>query len=293
MLRGRRQKNGRPARRGPWFTLLLSLVVFALLGFVAIGLPREAFVFAGCLHSLTFVMVGLNLAATSGQLLFNPEEAEVLLHRPIDPRALLSAKLQTIALVSFALALAVNLCGLYVGVNGTPAGWLFLPAHLISLALEVLFATGFMVLAYNLCLRWFGRERLDNLMTAVQVTVAVGIMLGGQVLPRLLRDFDFSHLQMPVWLMVFPPIWFASLDLFLSGQALAKSQLVAAAFGVATTALVVWFGVVRLASTYEQGMETLNEAGPGATRVGGHGKWIARLRRWPLLRWWLRDPVEA
>jgi ABC-2 type transport system permease protein len=291
MLRGRRQKQGKPSRFGPWVTFCLPLGLFALVSIVALGFPRQPFIYAGLLHSLAFLMVGINLATTGGQLLFNPEEADVLLHRPIAPRSLLSAKLQTIGFFSLAMALAINAAGLVIGVLDTAAGWRFLPAHLVSLALEVLFTTGFIVLAYNLCLRWFGRERLDNFMTAVQVLLAVGIMAGGQLVPRLLRGLDFAHLQVPQWLLVFPPIWFAALDAVLTGD-FAKQMLLPAALGVVATAFVVWLGVVRLASTYEQGLETLNEADSRAP-AGGHGRGIERLLHLPVLRWWLRDRVEA
>jgi hypothetical protein len=292
MLRGRRQRHGgKPSRLGPWLALGLSLGFFSLVSLVALAFPHTPFIFAGLLHSLAFLMVGMNLATTGGQLLFNPEEAEVLLHRPIEPRSLLSAKLQTVGCFSLAMAVAINLAGLIVGAVDTAAGWRFLPAHVVSLALEVLFTCGFIVLAYNLCLRWLGRERLDNFMTAVQVVLAVGIMAGGQIVPRVLGGLDFAHLQVPQWMLVFPPVWFAALDEVLTGN-FTPQMLLPAAVGVTATALVVWLGVVRLASTYEQGLETLNETDSTAP-AGGHGRGIARLLRAPGLRWWLRDPVEA
>ncbi len=291
MLRGRRQRQGRPSRLRPWLALGLSLGFLSLISVIAVGFPRELFIYAGLLHSLAFLMVGMNLATTGGQLLFNPEEAEVLLHRPIEPRSLLSAKLQTIGFFSLAMAVAINLCGLVVGALDTAAGWRFLPVHVVALALEVLFTTGSIVLAYNLCLRWFGRERLDNFMTAVQVVLAVGIMAAGQIVPRMLRGLDFAHVQVPQWMLVFPPVWFAALDAVLTGD-FAMQMLVPAAAGLVATALVVWFGVVKLASTYEQGLETLNETDSTAP-AGAHGRGIARLLHWPGLRWWVRDPVEA
>jgi hypothetical protein len=291
MLRGRRQRHGKPSRLKPWLALSLSLGLFALISFVAMGFPLQLFIYAGLLHSLAFLMVGMNLATTGGQLLFNPEEADVLLHRPIEPRSLLSAKLQTIGLFSLAMAVAINFGGIVFGVRETSAAWRFLPAHFVSLVFEVLFTTGFIVLAYNLCLRWFGRQRLDNFMTAVQVLMAIGIMAGGQLVPRLLRGLDFAHLQVPHWLFVFPPVWFGALDAVLTGD-FAQQMLLPAALGVVATALVVWLGVVRLASTYEQGLETLNETDSTAP-AGGHGRGIERLLHWPVLRWWVREPVEA
>jgi hypothetical protein len=56
--------------------------------------------------------------------------------------------------------------------------------------LEALFCTSCVVLVYQLCLRWFGRERLEGVMTAAQVLVSVGAVLCGQILPRLVFSFD-------------------------------------------------------------------------------------------------------
>ena len=294
VLRGRRKAQGRPSRLGPWLSFALMLSVFSLFGLISLGAPRgDLFIFAGSLHALAFLLVGMHLAVSTGQLLFNPEEAEVLLHRPILPRALLQAKVQTLAFFSLALATATSACGLIVGITGTSAAWMFLPAHLLSLAVEILFGVSVIVLAYNLSLQWFGRERLENLMTGLQVVVAIGFMLIAQIVPRLLTHLDFSHARLPGWLNVFPPVWFAALDVLLTGGPATRGLLLPAALGLLITAATVWLGVVRLAAAYQLGLEALNETGSAAVRPGGHGGAIERLRRWPVLRRWLRDPVEA
>lgn len=295
MFRGRRRGSGRPQRLvGPVVSFAMSLCLFAALGVLPALLGRVGFTtFAAALHAMTFLMVGINLATTSGSMLFNPEEAEVLLHRPVTPRALLQAKVEVIVAVSLALALALNACGLVVGALRADGTWLFIPAHLFSLTLEVLFCTSFVVLTYNLCLRWFGRERLENLMTAVQILVAVSAMLAGQIVPRLITRVDDATLAgASGWLAILPPAWFAALDTVLAGRGASPALLGLAALGIVATIGTTWIGVGRLAATYEQGLVTLNEAGPGAVKAGGRGRWVAGVLRWPLIRWWLRDPVE-
>ena len=60
--------------------------------------------------------------------------------------------------------------------RASPRGRLAVPPRAHPLArLEALFCTGCVVLVYQLCLRWFGRERLDGLMTTVQVVMAVRV----------------------------------------------------------------------------------------------------------------------
>lgn len=295
MLRGRQTGKRKPKLLNPSVNFGISLFFFALLGLSAFMFHKLGLAgYASCLHGLTFIMVGINLASTTGTLLFNTEEAEVLLHRPIRPRALLAAKVRVTVLVSMILAVALNACGLIVGATRPQSSWLFVPAHLISLTLEILFCTSFIVLAYNLCLRWFGRERLDNFMTTVQVVIAMGLIAGGQLVPRVIGKLDdAAFAAAPAWLGLLPPAWFAGLDLLLMGRADTGSLQLLAFTALAMTALTTWLGVSLLARTYEQGLVTLNESGAGAVMpVAKRGKVVRRLVEMPLLRLWLRDPVE-
>jgi hypothetical protein len=116
------------------------------------------------LHAMTFVFLGMFVASSAGEILFNKEEADILLHRPVSPKAMLWAKIRVLVEVSLWLAGAFNLVGLFVEF-GSHGNRRFPIAHLCSTTLQALFCTGCVVLVYQLCLRWFGRERLEGLMT--------------------------------------------------------------------------------------------------------------------------------
>ncbi len=295
MFRGRRTGGKRRRLLGPMESFILSLLAFSALGCIAFALRGLSFAtFAVSLHAMTFLMIGMNLATTSGSILFSTEEADVLLHRPIDPKAILTAKVRVIVLVTLALAVAMNIGGLIAGVTHADGSWLFLPAHLVSLTLETIFCASFVVLAYNLCLRWFGRERLENVMTSVQIVVAVAAIVGGQLVPRLINKADLEILStVSPWLAVLPPAWFGAIDMVLSGQGVSLSVLALAACGGVATIGTAWLGVDRLAATYEHGLVTLNEAGPSAVKQSGRrGDRVKRLLQLPLIRTWVRDPVE-
>ncbi|MDB6171792.1 MAG: hypothetical protein JWL59_1103 [Chthoniobacteraceae bacterium] len=291
-----RLKTGKPPRKtGLLAGTSMSLLLFSMLGVTAFAFSHLEFTgFTASLHGLTFVMVGITLASSSGSMLFNKDEADVLLHRPVHPRALLSAKVRVLAQVSIAMAVALNLCGFIVGSRAKLGGLLFIPVHLLSVSLEVIFCASFVALAYNLCLRWFGREKLENVMTTVQMVVAVGAMLAGQIVPRIIGQLDHSAFASPpVWLAVLPPVWFAALDAVLTGKNFSPSFLALAALGTCATVFTAWLGVIWMASTYEQGLVTLNEAGAGAVKSGAkRGRHVTALLNLPLVRLWLRDPVE-
>jgi ABC-2 type transport system permease protein len=148
------------------------------------------------------------------------------------------------------------------------------------------------VLTYQLCLRWFGRERLDSFMTATQVIVSVVLVLGSQLVPQLMiRNEGLELISVDRWwTALLPPSWFAGLDDAIAGSGSSRSWMLAA-IGTAVTAGVMWIAFGRLASDYQTGIGTMTETAsrrPERTRR----KILSRLVNAPPLRWWLRDPVS-
>jgi hypothetical protein len=272
--------------------LALTLGFYLLLGCMALFfLQQPIFALAVYLHAMTFMFLGMFVASSAGEILFNKEEADILLHRPISPRAMLWAKIRVLVEVSLWLAVAFNLVGLFVGF-GSAGNWRFPIVHLFSTTLEALFCTGSVVLVYQLCLRWFGRERLEGLMTIAQVLVSVGAVLSGQILPQLVFHLDhvLNVAEISWWINLLPPAWFAGFDDVFAGSAMPGSWLLAA-MGVAATVLVLWAAFGKLAHGYETGLQALNETISPRVKKQSQRRWLDRLVNVPPLGWWLRDPV--
>ncbi len=272
--------------------LSLTLVFYALFGCMALMFLRQpVFALAVYLHAMTFVFLGMFVASSAGEILFNKEEADILMHRPVTPKAMLRAKVRVLVEVSLWLAGAFNLAGLCVGF-GAAGNWRFPLIHLFSTTLEALFCTGCVVLIYQLCLRWFGRERLEGLMTTAQVFVSIAAVLSGQILPRLV--FRFNHVltvgESSWWIGLLPPAWFAGLDDAFAGSAMTYSWLLAA-LAVAATATVLWIAFSKLARDYETGLQALNETVSTRVKKHNHRRWLDRLVNVPPLSWWLHNPV--
>lgn len=293
-LRGRGarglKKQGAPKSVGE--KLALTLVFYLLFGCFALSFLRQpVFTLAVYLHAMTFAFLGMFVASSAGEMLFNKEEADILLHRPVTPGAMLWAKIRVLVEVSLWIAGAFNLVGLMAGVGS--GGWRFPVVHAASTALEALFCTGCVVLAYQLCLRWFGRERLEGLMTTAQVFVAVAAVLSAQILPRLIfqvgKVLDVSESSW--WINLLPPAWFAGLDDALAGTAQARSWLLAA-LAVIASGLVVWIAFGKLAESYGAGLQTLNEAASPKAGKEGRQRWLGTLVNLPPLSWWTRSPLE-
>ncbi len=295
-LRGR-SSRGLQKERAPKSVgdkLGLTLLYYAAFGCLAMVFFRQpVFAISVWLHAMTFVFLGMFIASSAGEVLFNKEEADILLHRPITEKALLWAKVRILVEVSIWLAAAFNLAGFVVGLFASDGDWRFPLVHLLSTCLEAMFCTGCVVLVYQLCLRWFGRERLDGLMTMAQVFVSIAAVLSGQILPQLL--FRLNHVVTfsvkSWWMILLPPVWFAGFDDALAGSE-RRGAWVLGGMGVGATLAVQLLAFGKLARDYGGGLQKIAEVVP--TRAGGPAsrRWLDRVTELPPLRWWLRDHVE-
>lgn len=296
-LRGRSSRGLKKssAPRSVGEKLALTLAVYFVMGLFALVFMRQpVFGMSIYLHGMTMAFVGLFVAASSGEILFNKEEADILLHRPVAPRALLIAKVRVLVEVSLWLAGAFNLAGLFGGIGAVGGTWRFPLVHAVSTVMEALFCTGAVVLGYQLCLRWFGRERLDGLMTTAQVIVAVVAVFGSQLAPQVMARYgDKLNFNFHAWWIgAVPPAWFAGIDDALAGSASATSFALAGV-AVVVTAAVIAAAFGRLAGDYAAGLQKLGESvSPPARRSGGRRRWLGVLVNVPPLSWWLRDSVS-
>jgi ABC-2 type transport system permease protein len=271
-----------------------TLALYGLMGFLAlIFVNQPVFNLSLYLHGMTFMFLGTFVAASAGEVLFNKEEADILMHRPVTPRALLWAKIGVLIEVSLWMAGVFNLIGLFAGMGAPNGSWLFPIAHIISTCLEALFCTASVVFLYQLCLRWFGRERLDSLMTMAQVLLAIGTVVGSQLVPQVMKELGgtMQHGLDAGWVLALPPAWFAGFDDAVAGTRATGSWILAAP-GLLATLAVVWLAFGKLARDYNLGLQALNE-GPVARpqRHGGRRRWLDLMVNVPPLRWWLRDSV--
>src|SRR5579862_7499124 len=86
-----REGNLNQLRGGMW--AMLALYVMMGLFICQLAFAADTITFALILHGLTLFMVVFQMVTIAGSVLFNKEEAEILLHRPVMPRELLRAKI--------------------------------------------------------------------------------------------------------------------------------------------------------------------------------------------------------
>jgi len=269
------------------------LFVYAALGLSALlMIGQPTLLLSIMLHSITFLALGMFVASSAGEALFNKEESEILMHRPVTSQMLLRAKSTVLVQISLYMAFAVNLVGLGIGITASDGGLLFPFVHLVSTVESALFCIGIVVLMYQLCLRWIGRERLEGVMTTMQVVVIVCITVGSQVLPRVMgMNRGVGQIDAGAWwLKLLPPTWFAALDDAVAGTRSSNSWMLACA-GMVATGFILWLGFGKMASVYESGVQILGESNRTRPKQQNQIRLLRALSESALLRPFLRSSV--
>jgi len=286
-LRGKAAATFFRRRPGKWQGTLPLALLYAAIGTVAaIGASGSGspFSFALVLHTITFVLLGMSQAAESGDVLFRPDEHEVLGHLPFPGRVLLAAKALSLMAYALVVALSINVPAIVVAARLPWMPATFLPGHLVATVVLAAFSTSVIVFAYGLVVRFVDRERLDGLTAWSQAGLSAAFLGLSQGLAHVV-ELPIVHLDSR-FCLVFPPAWFAALDVLATGTTTGRA-LALALLGVLGTTALATGALTRLAPAYADAVGRLGETrtlGPRAR--GGHGI-VERL-----VGPWLRDPVE-
>lgn len=315
LIRAYLQMAGRGAtllrHHGKPTTLTVVLVFYAFMG-ALIGLAGLAhpnvLLYSIGLQTLTLFTVGMSAVIESNDVLFDAQEDEILMHRPISPPTLLAAK--ACALVGFTsmLAGALNLVPTFTLLMARDSRpWLPL-VHILSIALLVIFACSAVVCSYGLILRFFGREKFESLAVVAQVGMTLIFVASVQVIPQILERVGPERLdEIAHYILFSPPAWFAAIDASLGGGERGTTALLAGATGIVATVVVAWIGIGKLSAGYAHLIPVSGDvpsggdasaASAGAPVAGASPRNAASedtsVRRWshPLLSRWMRDPIE-
>jgi hypothetical protein len=291
-----RNREGMPSSLA--YVLVMYAIIGALMSVMAF-MRIDVLSFTMFLHWMTFFAVGAAAVVESNDVLFDPNEEEILLPHPVHPSTLLAAK--GIALVGFTsmLAGALNLVPTVVGWMAQGAHPWFSLVHIASTALLVVFTCAAVVCTYGLVLRMFGRERFENFAVYAQVAMIFVLTGGYQILPRFMftpQDGDPSgHAGVMRYLLVAPPAWFASIDATLGADVTALEPRICAVLALLATLVLAWLAVGKLSTSYSDVAPRRGDARAAEEHDAPRRELRAkpRGRTWnPIASLWLRDPVE-
>ena len=316
ILKSRTRTRTRFGRTGRPRGLIFQVAIYAIMGGLAsliAFLGVDLFSFELVILGLTLFVAGLAMVAESGDLLFGANEYDVLGHRPVGARTLLVARALALFALTALMAVSLNLGPLVAGLWIAGVRPWFPLVHLATVLLLSLFCAAAVVFAYALLTRLVGRERFEHMASWLQLAVTVVLILGYQVIPRLVDRSRGFHVPLETpWLALLPPAWFASLASLAAGSfgdlELARLLPMAAA-GFVVTAGLVMLAIARLAKDYLRRLSTLAEQParvsgtparvPASARAGArpeHPPARPALERSGFAaRWlglWMPDPIE-
>lgn len=266
----RRGRDNKKKRR--FSPLTISLFIYGCLGASMAGSLVHQTVFVYTLLTLSYAMV---MAASAvilemSQNLLYPEEAEVLLYRPIHSRTYFWAKLANllffVAIVTLALVIAPALIGLGLSDSRWYFPFVYLPVALLAGG----FSAAFVSLIYSLLMRLLDEQKLKDVIAIFQVGLSFVLIFSFQMIPRMfLNGLDLTVINKAEWwLFLLPPGWFAGLvQVGLSG--LDRVNLLLSLLALAGMGLLFIFGFRRYANLY---LNTIRQEKPDGKKAGTRAK---------------------
>src|SRR5436190_17521431 len=163
-------------RGGKPRSLIFVLVMYLIVGFMTSMMAFshiDLFTFTIIVHAMTFFVVGMAVTSESGDILFNANESDVLVHRPIHPRTLLLAKTINLVVFTLVLATALNLFPTFFGLAISGARPWFPVVHFLSMIVLCVFCASAVVCVYGIVIKFLDREKFDNFAAWSQVAMSV------------------------------------------------------------------------------------------------------------------------
>lgn len=221
--------NRRPAisfqrkqKSDPGNQFLWTLVFYFIFGaFVALGLIGISSFMLGMIICFSFMMVLIimTLITDFSSILLDTADNTIILPRPVDSRTLFAARIVHIALYLGQLAIGLSIVSIIV--VAIKYGLLLAVVFIIALVLATITAVSLTNAFYLLLLQFSNEEKLKNIINYFQIIMAVFIMGGYQLLPRIAGQLglDTFVFEIQWWHYLLPPVWMAStIEAFHLGQ---------------------------------------------------------------------------
>ncbi|WP_281886319.1 hypothetical protein [Paenibacillus sp. YYML68] len=191
---------------------VLSLALYGLMGLTTVPL----LLFNWSLHlqlSLVFgvfmFLIMTSLISEFSSVLLDVKDRSILYIRPVNRQTLQMARVVHVSIYLFSRTLVVAAVPLLTVLirHGLLAALLF-GAELVLMVLLIVVLTS---LFYALILKWFDGEKLKDMINAVQIVLAMGMMIGYQLVGPMFRLSELGGgLQPSLWHVLLPPVWFGA-----------------------------------------------------------------------------------
>jgi hypothetical protein len=202
----------RKANKEPRNAFVTTLIVYCLFGiFVALALYFiPSFILSLIVFfSYIIVMISMTLITDFSSILLDTSDNTIILPRPVNGQTLFAARLTHILLYLGQLAIGLSILPAIVIV--IKYGFVLFLCFLVATTLSALTAVFLTNTLYLVIMQFASEEKLKNIINYFQIVMAVLIMGGYQILPRMMERMDIESYVFDIrwWHFVLPPVWMA------------------------------------------------------------------------------------
>lgn len=193
-------------------TFLMTMIVYGIFGlFVGLLIATVPSIMVSMIIFFGYVMamISMTLITDFSSTLLDTSDNTIILPRPVDSRTLFAARVTHILLYLGQLTFALSLVpAIFLAtVHGVTLLIVFIPL----LGLSVLMAMFITNALYLSIMQFASEEKLKNIINYFQIAMAVLIMGGYQLMPRMMDQFDLENqvFEIKWWSYLVPPVWMA------------------------------------------------------------------------------------
>lgn len=194
-------------------TFDLTLFFYAIFGaFVSLAMYNIPSFILSMIVFFTYimVMVSMTLITDFSSILLDTSDNTIILPRPVDSKTLFTARIIHILLYLGQLAAGLSIIPSIVVI--VQYGALLFMAFWILVGLSILSALVLTNALYLVIMQFASEERLRSIINYFQIVMAIVIMAGYQILPRMIERMDVKAFAFDIewWTFLLPPVWMAA-----------------------------------------------------------------------------------
>ena len=253
--------------------LLSSLIFYAGMGLIlAANLVTKVnpFMYSLLILAYTMVMSGFSVILEFGNSILNPDDWDVLIHRPVNSKTYFLAKLANllfyVILITSAMSTLPALLGIGVKGNNLFFPFIFIPVSFIA----NITTACFVIIIYTLLVQKINYQKFKDIIAYCQIGFSLLLFLFYQMIPRLGNDFFLTDkTKLHSWLYLIPPAWFTGFIQIIYNQT-SNINCQLGLIGISISAVFIIFAFKKISLQYAGLIANINTAteprSPGITR---------------------------
>lgn len=265
---GEKKKDANQFLKSLWFYAFIGLTLIPILFIGDNFMFKMSLIFGVLMFLIMTAMI-----SDFSSVLLDVRDQTVIGTRPVDSRTISAARAIHVTIYLLFLTAAIVVVPLIVGV--VQFGVIFGILFVVTVLFSDLFIVAITALLYYVILKFFGGERLRDIINYVQIGLSFTIVVGYQVLAR---AFEFQGIEAsfePAWWNIFlPPVWFGAPFAVILNGASGVYDYLFIALALLIPILALWI-YLSLLPTFEKNLlKLMDQSGPSKKKTK---KGISRL----------------